>query len=174
MHSFAELVNSSTKFALSSLTEAEAETLEALKFSGASVYVKNLQMLQLHRAIIAIGILSLFESVVQDQLGCPNGFDGVRDCLKRAGENDLRHRFSLFVYAINVLKHGRGSSYDKLIAQKASLPFRIKNSSLESFSEGDVSEIATLIEVDDSFIQECAQLIGQIVDVIEKSHSIRV
>ena len=58
MHSFADLVNGSTNFALSTLKETEDEVIEALQTSGATRHVKNLQMIQLHRAVIAVGIAS--------------------------------------------------------------------------------------------------------------------
>src|SRR5215469_3730759 len=149
MHSFADLVDRSTNFALFTLKEAEDKVIEALQTSGATHHVKNLQMIQLHRVVIAVGIFSLFESIVQDRLKCRDGLDPVRECLERADEISLGNRFSLFVYAINVLKHGRGRSYDALIAMGSDLPFRIKRPHEDSFSDGDVSEVATLIEVDD-------------------------
>ena len=171
MHSFADLVNRSTSFALSTLKQAEDEVIEALQTSGATRHVKNLQMIQLHRAVIAVGVFSLFESIFQDRLDCSDGFAAARECLERSGEVELGKRFSLFVYAINVLKHGRGRSYDALIAIDADLPFRIKRPDEDFFSEGDVSEVATLIEVDDRFVRECADLIAQVAGVIDKTHS---
>src|ERR1700759_1174395 len=115
MHSFAELVNRSTNFALSTLKVAEDEVIEALQSSGATRHVKNLQMIQLHRAVVAVGMFSLFESVIQDRLQCRDGFAAARECLESSGEVDLGTRFGHFVCAINVLKHGRGRSYDALI-----------------------------------------------------------
>lgn len=56
MHSFADLANRSTNFALSTLKEAEDEAIEALQTSGATRNVNNLQMIQLHRAVVAVGI----------------------------------------------------------------------------------------------------------------------
>jgi hypothetical protein len=172
MHAFADLVNRSTNFALVTLKQAEDEVIEALQTSGATRHVKNLQMIQLHRAVIAVGIFSLFESIVQDRLECDNGFAAVRECLERQGEVDLGKRFSLFVYAINVLKHGRGRSYDALIAVGADLPFRVKRPGEDFFFEGDVSEVATLIEVDDRFVRECTDLIAQAAGVINKAYSV--
>jgi hypothetical protein len=66
MHSFPDLVIRSTNFALSSIKEAEDEIIGTLQTSAASRHVKNLQAIQLHRAVVAIGIFSLFESIVQD------------------------------------------------------------------------------------------------------------
>ena len=172
MHSFADLVDRSTNFALVTLKQAEDEVIEALQTSGATRHVKNLQMIQLHRAVIAVGIFSLFESIVQDKLECGNGFVAVRECLEREGEVDLGKRFSLFVYAINVLKHGRGRSYEALIAMGADLPFRIKRPGEDFFFEGDVSEVATLIEVDNRFVRECTDLIARVAGVVNKACSV--
>jgi hypothetical protein len=168
MHSFADLVDRSTDFALASLKQAEDEVIEALQTSGATRHVKNLQMIQLHRAIIAVGMFSIFESIVQDRLECDDGFAKVRECLAQVGESNLKDRFLLFVFAINVLKHGRGKSYDVLLTMADSLPFRIKRPGEDFFFEGDVSEVATLIEVDDRFVRDCAALIGQVAGVINK------
>ena len=174
MHSFAELVDHSTNFGLFTLKEAEDKVIEALQTSGATRHVKNLQMIQLHRAVIAVGIFSLFESIVQDRLKCPDGLAAVLECVERAGEVSLGNRFSLFVYAINVLKHGRGRSYDALIAMDADLPFRIKRPHEDFFSEGDVSEVATLIAVDDRFVRDCAGLIAEVAGVMNKASSVRL
>jgi hypothetical protein len=57
---------------------------------------------------MAVGMFSIFESVVQNRLECRDGFATVRECLERENENDLNNRFAVFVHAINVLKHGRG------------------------------------------------------------------
>jgi hypothetical protein len=172
MHSFADLVNRSTNFALATLKEAENEVVEALQTSGATRHVKNLQMIQLHRAIIAVGMFSIFESIVQDRLECQNGFATARECLESAKENDLNNRFAVFVHAINVLKHGRGRSYDALITMGNNLPFRIKRPGEDFFYEGDVSEVATLIEVDDQFVRDCATLIAQVASAINKVYPV--
>lgn len=60
------------------------------------------------------------------------------------------------------LTHGRGKSYDALVANSEDLPFKIKLPNENFFFEGDVSEISTLIEVDDNFVLNCAELIEQI------------
>jgi hypothetical protein len=54
----------------------------------------------------------------------------------------------------------------------ADLPFRIKRPGEDFFSEGDVSEVATLIEVDDRFVRDCAGLVAQVAGVINKAYSV--
>lgn len=84
------------------------------------------------------------------------------------GESDLRERFGELILAINVLKHGRGRSYDLLVTKVESLPFRVKLPEEVFFFEGDVSEISTLVEVDDVFVQRCSDVISEVSQVITR------
>lgn len=168
MHRFSELVLRSTTFTLDSLKEVESKIIELLQTSGSTVLVKNLQMIQLQKAITAIGMFSLFESILQDGLECKNGFDEAKSILKQSGNNELNNRFEDFICAINVLKHGRGRSYDTLVAKSGVLPFKIKLPGSNYFDEGDVSEISTLIEVTDDFVIDCAKLIEEVSDEIRE------
>ena len=77
-------------------------------------------------------------------------------------------RFELFKSAINVLKHGRGPSYDELLRQKELIPFKVKRSEL-FFNEGDIAEILMLIDVDDQFIVDCVDLVINLSKVINNS-----
>jgi hypothetical protein len=74
-----------------------------------------------------------------------------------------------FQMAINVLKHGRGRSYNALVAKAGSLPFKVKQPTQAFFNEGDVSEISTLIEIDDDLIIGCAEIIRDVSAVIHKA-----
>lgn len=47
------------------------------------------------------------------------------------------------------------------------LRFRIKTPREHFFAEGDVSEIATLIDVDNTFVQMCADLIQDVMLVLQ-------
>lgn len=168
MHRFTELVRRSTEFTLGRLSEANERTLEALQTSGATTLVKALQMIQLQKAIFAIGMFSIFEAQLQDSLGCADGFERARDILNDAGESELRDRFEHLFLAVNVLKHGRGRSYDKLVASAQSLPFRVKLSDEVFLEEGDVAEISTLVEVDDAFVELCGSVVAEVAKVIEQ------
>jgi hypothetical protein len=162
MHKFDELVYIGTAFTLSALEDANAKVIETLQENASTVAVKNLQMIQLQKAILAIGMFSLFESVLQEGLSCRNGFEKAKKVLIQKGKTELRNSFDNFIYAVNVLKHGRGRSYDALVSKFESLPFRIKLPGDSFFDEGDVSEISTLIEVDDKFVLNCAELIERV------------
>jgi hypothetical protein len=83
-------------------------------------------------------------------------------------ELNLKECFEDLFLAINVLKHGRGRSYDALVAKTNPLPFRIKLPSEPFFFEGDVSEISTLVEVDDTFVPHCGKVISDVSVVIRR------
>ncbi len=172
MHSFMDLIYRGTTFTLRSLDEAELRIGKQLRESGSTVNVKNIQMVRLQKAILAVGMFSMFESTLQSGLGCDDGFAGARQVLQESGDIALAKRFELFVAAINVLKHGQGKSYKYLLAQTDPLPFRVRGPDEGSFNEGDVSEISTLIEVTDRFVTDSAQMIEDIGKVVHKVRGI--
>ncbi|WP_157178309.1 hypothetical protein [Terriglobus roseus] len=88
--------------------------------------------------------------------------------LAEAEEYALVLRFDQFFAGINVLKHGKGSSYERLLAQKDKLPFLLKAPDQRFFHEGDVSEPDTLVEVDDAFVAACAELVIACFIVVER------
>lgn len=172
MHRFAELVERCVTFTTNNLTTANEKTVEALETSGSTSLVKTLQMIELQKAIFAVGMFSLFEANLQDSLACRNGFEEAEKRLIAAKEADLAERFNDFYLAINVLKHGKGPSYNKLVARaKSGLPFEIKMPDQAFFEEGDVSEISTLVLVDDTFIHHCAEIISAIYSVVRNQEA---
>jgi hypothetical protein len=162
MHTFTELVDHCASFTLDALNQAEEKSIADLQNSASTSLVKSLQMVQLQKAISAVGMFSMFESMLQDGLNCKDGFNEAKKILAYAGETDLKDRFNDWYLAINVLKHGRGHSFDRLLAKVAELPFRIKHPGEEFFREGDISEVSTLIQVDNAFVQNCASLIREV------------
>ena len=171
MHSFTELVVRCAIFTTETLSKANEETIEELQTSGATSLVKTLQIMQLQKTIFAVGMFSIFEATLQERLSCNNGFDGAKKILDDEGELDIKSRFDNLILAINVLKHGRGRSYDALVANAKSLPFRIKRPDESFFFEGDVSEVSTLVQVDDAFVRLCANIIREVTIVIQRVHS---
>jgi len=168
MHSFTETVNRCATFTLEALREANVSTVETLQESGATSLIKTLQMIQLQKTILAVGMFSMFEANLQDGLGCSNGFSSAKKILNDEGELDTKERFDNLCMAINVLKHGRGRSYDALVAKANSLTFRIKLPEESFFFEGDVSMVSTLVEVDDAFVQYCGDVIRDVSDVVRR------
>jgi hypothetical protein len=170
MHPFAELIGRSTTFTLGTIKETEERVSEALQISSATPLVKALQSLRLQRVIMAVGMFSIFEANLQDILGGKDGFEEARKVLLRENERGLEKCFVQLIAAINVLKHGRGRSYDSLLLEIDSLPFRVKKPGENCFSEGDVSEVCTWIDVDDCFVQRCASVIQDVSEVLDRVH----
>jgi hypothetical protein len=145
MHAFSELVQHSTAFTLNALGSAQQRLIEELQSSAATPLIKALQMVQLQRAISAVGMFSMFDAILQEELQCADGFRKAGELLEAAGEMALAERFGDLQLAVNVLKHGRGRSYDALVQKAGSLPFRVKLPNEAFFCEGDVAEVSTLI-----------------------------
>jgi hypothetical protein len=128
--------------------------------------VKNAQAIQLGKVVLAVGIFSIFEARLQDSLNCSDGFAELRKILSNTNKQDLALRFEQFTAAVNVLKHGKGRSYDWLLSNGA-LPFVVKARDQHSFSEGDVSEPDTLVLVDDAFVRSCADLVQASIEAVQ-------
>lgn len=166
MHAYDELAQQGLNFSLAALNEAYEKVVEALQTSADTQLEKALQMVQLQKAILAVGMFSMFEAMLQDELSCKNGFTEAKNLLDAKGETVLRESFDDLYLSINVLKHGRGNSYDALVAKANTLPFRVKLPNENYFDEGDVSEVRTLIDVDDAFVHRCAAVIREVTEVL--------
>jgi hypothetical protein len=162
MHAYDELAEHGMEFSLTALNQAYERAAAALQTSSATRLVKALQMVQLQKAVLAVGMFSMFEAMLQDELDCADGFREAAVRLDAVGQTTLRDSFSDLQLAINVLKHGRGRSYDALVGKADALPFRVKLPDEHFFFEGDVSEVSTLIEVDDAFVRRCAAIIREV------------
>lgn len=171
MHSFTELVDRCAIFTIETLNTVNEKTIESLQTSAATSLVKTLQMIQLQKTIFAVGMFSIFEAILQEGLNCTNGFDEAKKILDEEGELDIKLQFDNLILAINVLKHGKGRSYDALIANSKLLPFKIKLPNESFFCEGDVSEVSTLVQVDDAFVKLCGDIIHEVTVVIQRVHS---
>lgn len=169
MHDFNELVQRSTAFSLGALNEAQQRTVDALQTSAGTTLVKTLQMVQLQKAISAVGMFSMFDAILQDQLQCKDGFKKAGQLLENQGKVVLREKFSDLQLAVNVLKHGEGRSYEDLVKKATALPFRVKRPDEDFFDEGDVSEISTLVEVDDAFVLLCAEVIHEVSVAVQRN-----
>ena len=171
MHSFTELVDRCAVFTMETLNSANEKTIEALQTSAATSLLKTLQMIQLQKTIFAVGMFSIFEAILQEGLNCTNGFDEAKKILDKEGELDMKSRFDLLILAINVLKHGKGRSYDALVANTKSLPFKVKLPNESFFFEGDISEVSTLVQVDDAFVELCGDIIREVTVIIQRVRS---
>src|ERR1700722_5201168 len=126
MHQFADLAYRSAVLTLTALKDETDSTVDELQTSAETRLVKTLQSIQLSKVILAVGMFSAFDAILQDRLAAKDGFAAAREAIERQEGRDLGIRFSQFSSAINVLKHGRGRSYDALLADISNLPFRLK------------------------------------------------
>jgi len=170
MHEFTELIYRCTNFSLNALDRIEEEVSKELEDSGATTLVKSLQMISLNKVVLAVGMFSIFEAHLQDQLECKNGFSEARRILDEANEDEIRDCFNHLTLAINVLKHGKGRSYNDLVEKSEELAFRIKMPDEHFFYEGDLSEVSTLIEVDSDFVKLCSKNIEDVSNILRKTH----
>ncbi|WP_338456656.1 hypothetical protein [uncultured Alteromonas sp.] len=170
MHEYTDLAERCASFTLKALKEANEKRIQELQSSGATSLVIALQMIQLQKAILAVGMFSMFEANLQENLKCNNGFQEAKEILDSEGENDLKSRFINYIEAVNILKHGHGRSYNSLVSRADTLPFNIKQPGQNFFFEGDVSEISTLIEVDDDFVNECGSIVSEVSEVMLRAH----
>lgn len=170
MHNYNELISISIDFIINALNQERNNTLQSLEENARTSDVKFLQMISLQKAIIATGMFALFDAQLQQKLNCKDGFKEALRLLEDNADKNLISRFKYFKLAINVLKHGRGKSYETLLSEYDYLPFVIRKKEEGFFNEGDVDEIITLIKVDDNFLRNCAELIDDVSKVIEIYH----
>ena len=110
-------------------------------------------------------MFSLYEALLQDQLKWKDPYRDLDAYLTSKGQTALASTISDYYSAINVLKHGEGQSYKKLLAKRDVLDFKV-GAAGEPYDEGDVSEVAVLIDADENFVRRCAELIEQATNVI--------
>lgn len=159
-------------FTLEHTAKIESDIIARLQNDGATRHVEALRIFQLQRAVLAVGMFSLFESLLQDTLGWDDPFKNLPKYLSEHAQDGLSSRFEQYREAVNVLKHGDGRAYRKLIQAASSLEFKIKMPDQIFFEEGDVSEVGTLIYVDDQFVRRCAEIIQAVASVIAEKEQI--
>lgn len=81
MHSFTDLVERSFIFSQQILADRKQRIVAEDLTGSSSAMVKNLQMIQLQKAIWVIGIFSYFEAILQDRLEVKNGFAEAKQIL---------------------------------------------------------------------------------------------
>jgi hypothetical protein len=119
-------------------------------------------------ALLAVGMFSMFEASIQDEGEWKvKPFKKLDSFLKNAGQDKLAERFEDYYCAINVLKHGTGSSLKKLLEKGEKLEFKVKSSEA-FFEEGDVSEVDILVDADTKFILGCVEIIEAVSLVLRR------
>ena len=170
MHIFSELIDRCAGMTIHMIQSERSDLNVAFQRSGSTALVKRSQALTLQITIVAIGMFSILEAMIQDRLGVNSGFEELKRVLAAQARHDLQEQFYYWYWATNVLKHGRGKSYQELLAVRDKLPFKLKGEGETFFSEGNVDEITVLIDVDDAFVRNCADFIREINEVIFAVH----
>jgi hypothetical protein len=112
-----QLLPACANFTLSHADDLEQHVLKQLETSGATRHVMTLRMLRLQRAVLAIGMFSLFEALLQAKMNWAKPFDELDRYLTKHGRTQLASAFIDYRLAINALKHGQGTSHTKLLAR---------------------------------------------------------
>ena len=73
MHNFNELIQYSTSFNLTSINKETKNLYRNLTTNANTSNIKMLQMIELQKVIISIGMFSMFDAIVQNELNCKNG-----------------------------------------------------------------------------------------------------
>jgi len=163
----AELLTACADFTLHHTHEAEQQTFKELETSGATRLVNALRIFRLQRAILAVGMFSMFEALLQTKLNWTQPFGQLDDYLRKHHKPDLASTITDYRLAINVLKHGEGRSHSELMARADKLEFKVRADGDHFHEEGDVSDVSILINADDQFVRRCAELIEQASDTIQ-------
>jgi hypothetical protein len=161
-----QLFSACATFTLQHTHEAEQQTLKELETSGATRLVNALRVLRLQRAILAVGMFSMFEALLQSKLKWAQPFTELDDYLRAHDKHDLASAIVDYRLAVNVLKHGQGRSHQELLARADKLEFKVRADGDHFYGEGDVSDVGTLVDVDDHFVRRCAEVIEQASDAI--------
>jgi hypothetical protein len=169
-----QLLPACANFVLSHAAELEQHVLKQLETSGATRHVMTLRMLRLQRAVLAIGMFSLFEALLQTKLNWAKPFDELHRYLNEHDNQQLASAFTDYRLAINALKHGQGRSHTELLARASALDFRVRAAGDWFGEEGDISEVDVLIDADEQFVGRCAQLIEEASAVIRSKEHIRL
>lgn len=134
------------------------ETANHLEDDTSSLVVNSARLARMRMVMLAVGGFSMLEGILEQTRGWNAPFRELDQNLRTIGQAAIADEFMTYKLAINVLKHGYGDSYDRLL-RRGNLPFRVKAQGQRYFDEGDVSEIPGLVLVDDQFVLSCAKVI---------------
>ena len=145
----------------------QKQIADQLQTSGATGLVNNLRTFTTLYSIICVGGFSIFEAGLKLRFEWERPFNQLDVELRTQARNDLADRFKDYRDAVNVLKHGTGPSYDRLLERRNTISFKILGKEENFFDEGDVSALGRLIDADSNFVEGCAACIEEIVDALD-------
>jgi hypothetical protein len=130
--------------------------------SGATALINSLRISASQNELVAVGVFSIFEARMRDKVEGRSFFKGLQEMLLKEELFELANKFRLYYLAVNVLKHGAGSSHNELL-KVLDLPFAVRATTTEFFMEGDVSEPDGLIDVEDfGFLNGLLEVISSV------------
>ena len=152
---------------LREIEEINEGIIEKLQTSASTVLVNGLKTCTMSHTIIAVGTIGVFEALLQRHFDWKNSLRSLDYELRDRDQANLADRFRDFRDAINVLKHGKGVSYDRLLSRKDQLPFKVLGEDENFFMEGDVSSVSRLVEADVAFINSSIETIREIIIILD-------
>lgn len=161
-----QLFTACMDFTLHHTHESEQQTLKELETSGATRLVNALRVFRLQRAVLAVGMFSMFEALLQYKLKWKDPIVQLDDYLRTHDKKELASAIFDYRLAVNALKHGEGRSHKELLARADKLEFKVRANGAHFYGEGDVTDVGTLVDVDDKFVRPCAELIEQVSETI--------
>jgi hypothetical protein len=161
-----QLFTACMDFTLHHTHESEQQSLKELETSGATQFVNALRVFRLQRAVLAVGMFSMFEALLQSKLKWKDPVARLDDYLRAHDKNALASAIADYRLAVNALKHGEGRSHKELLARADQLEFKVRANGDHFDGEGDVTDVGILVDVDDKFVRRCAELIEQASEAI--------
>jgi hypothetical protein len=162
-----ELLRRSPLSLLSDVNARDDAIVNELQTRSETTLVDSLRQCTVDRTIIAVGLVGTFEATLANLYGWEQPWNALAGVLGGTGRPNLYDQMRDFYDAVNVLKHGRGRSYDRLLERRDVLSFEVKGPREAFFAEGDVSEVPRLVAADNAFVERCSEIIGEIASVIE-------
>jgi hypothetical protein len=96
-----ELLSRCAEFTLSHSAIVEKKVLKELETSARTSLIMTLRTIRLQRAVLAIGMLSLFESLLKTHMNWERPFDRLADYLDEHERSELAQVFEQYRLAIN-------------------------------------------------------------------------
>lgn len=135
------------------------EVFAELETSGATRLLTAIDIGDTQVALSLVGVFSLYESRLQTATGADKPIDDLIKQLESAGHTADAAALDNYRLAVNVLKHGVGSSHAMLLARMSLLPFRVQANLGELAVEGDVCPPSDLVIVSAEHLEQCCDLI---------------
>lgn len=150
---------------------ASQRFLKELSFFGNTAPINGLVLWNLAYSAVAIGTWHMYEHFATESLGRQNPIKWIISKLQMEGKVELANELETCRLAINVLKHGRGPSYDRLRRQPNLTKMHLRITEDEDW-EGVVGANPVLLDFNEDFIFAMARSVKaaqEVINVHDKS-----